>query len=218
MLVRLAELAADFPAIAELDINPLIADANGVLALDARVRLDAGPRPQSAISPYPCALVREISIAGESFTVRPLRPEDASGLIDLVAHTDAEDVRLRFRQGLRRLPDEWAARLSQLDYDREMALAAEAGGEIFGVARLAADPQGESAEFALLVRTDHQHRALGRALMEQLIGYARSRGLKQLWGAVERGNRRMLDLAGDLGFKPERHEDAALVRETLALS
>jgi acetyltransferase len=163
-----------------------------------------------------------VTIAGEALTVRPLRPEDAGGLVDLVARTDAEDVRLRFRAGLRRLPEAWAERLSQVDYDREMALAAVDGaGEILGVARLAADPQGESAEFALLVRTDHQHRGIGGALMEALIAFAKGRGLHELWGETQRDNHRMLQLAEELGFRasaPKPGADPQYVRMALALA
>ena len=129
-------------------------------------------------------------------------------------------MRLRFRSGLARLPDVWAARLSQIDYDREMALAAlDAGGDILGVARLAGDPEGETAEFALLVRSDHQHRGLGRALMGALIDYAKARRYRQLWGSIACDNARMIDLARDLGFaRTADPADAALVRATLALS
>lgn len=219
VLVRLARLAVDLPQVAELDINPLLADERGVLALDARIRVAAGARPAPAIRPYPAELARTLEVGGEMLTVRPVRPEDAPGLTDLVARTDAEDVRLRFRGGLRRLPESWAARLSQIDYDREMALAAVDGsGDILGVARLAGDPEGEAAEFALLVRTDHQRRGLGRALMEALIAYARDRGYRQLWGTILPENRRMLDLARELGFT--RKMDAGeptLTRATLTL-
>jgi acetyltransferase len=218
VLIRLAELATQFPAIVELDINPLLADETGVLALDARVRLADGSRPEPAIRPYPAELTRTLALGGATITVRAIRPDDAPRLISLVARTDAEDVRLRFRAGLRRLPEAWAARLSQIDYDREMALAAvERSGDIVGVARLAADPEGESAEFALLVRSDRQHHGIGGALMEELIAYARARGLAKLWGDVDPGNRRMLDLTRDLGFKPETQADAGLIRVTLAL-
>src|SRR6185437_11858013 len=115
----------------------------------------------------PAELTKTLEVGGEVLTVRPVRPEDAPGLADLVARSDGEDVRLRFRGGLRRLPENWAARLSQIDYGREMALAAaDMTGGIVGVARLAGDPEGETAEFALLVRTDHQRRGLGKALMD----------------------------------------------------
>ncbi len=219
VLVRLATLASELPAIAELDINPLLADETGVIALDARIRVDGGARPRPAISPYPSELTQSVEVAGEPMTVRPIRPEDAPRLVDLVAKTDAEDVRLRFRGGLRRLPEDWAARLSQVDYDREMALAAiDARGDVLGVARLAGDPEGETAEFALLVRSDHQRRGLGRALMDRLIGYARQRGYRRLWGSVERRNERMLDLARQLGFAQEPDaNDAAAERVSLAL-
>ena len=219
VLVRLAALAADIPAIAELDINPLLADAAGVLALDARVRIAAGERPAPAIRPYPADLAREVTIGGEALTLRPIRPPDAPRLVDLVARTDAEDVRLRFRGGLQRLPESWAARLSQIDDDREMALAAVDGaGDILGVARLAGDPEGVSGEFALLVRSDHQHQGLGRGLMEALIDYARRRGYRQVWGSIAQGNDRMLALAASLGFTRETDAgDVSLIRATLTL-
>ena len=220
VLIRLADLAADLPAIAELDINPLLADAAGVIALDARIRIAAGPRPATAIRPYPADLARSLERGGETLELRPVRPDDAARLQDLVARTDAEDVRLRFRSGLARLPDVWAARLSQIDYDREMALAAiDAAGDILGVARLAGDPEGETAEFALLVRSDHQHRGIGRTLMQALIDYAKARRYRQLWGSIAGDNARMIDLARDLGFaRTADPADPALVRATLSLS
>ncbi len=220
VLVRLAALAVELPAVAELDINPLLADAAGVLALDARIRVAAGPRPKPAIRPYPAGLSQTLSVGGETLSLRPIRPEDAPGLTDLVARTDAEDVRLRFRGGLTRLPQDWAARLSQIDYDREMALAAlDAAGEILGVARLGGDPEGETAEFALLVRSDHQRRGLGRTLMEALIAYAKAHGYRRMWGALAAENQRMLDLAASLGFETKTDpSDPAMQRATLKLA
>jgi acetyltransferase len=219
VLIRLGDLAADLPAVAELDINPLLADETGVIALDARIRIAPGPRPAMAIRPYPDDLSRPLVVGVETLTVRPVRPDDAPGLQDLVARSDAEDVRLRFRSGLRRLPDVWAARLSQIDYDREMALVAtDAGDDIVGVVRLSGDPEGEKAEFALLVRSDHQQRGLGEALMRALIDFARGRGYAELWGSIARENTRMLDLALRLGFASGADADPSLVRASLDLA
>jgi acetyltransferase len=218
VLVRLSALAVEVPAIAELDINPLLADDAGVLALDARIRIAGGPRPRPAIQPYPADLARSLQLGGETLELRPIKPEDAPRLVDLVARSDAEDVRLRFRTGLKRLPPAWAARLSQIDYDREMALVVlDAAGDIVAVARLAGDPEGEKGELALVVRSDHQRRGLGRAVMEALIGYARDRGYRELWGSVARENERMLHLTQTLGFTSRPDEDLTLVRVSLPL-
>ena len=221
-LVKLAFMATDLEDLAELDINPLLADENGVVAIDTRIRVTngaTGQASQPAIRPYPASLECSLNLTnGERFSLRPIRPDDASRLTAMVEASAAEDVRLRFRAGLKRLPLAWAERLSQIDYEREMALVAEdAEGAILGVGRLAADPEGTVGEFALMVRTDHQARGLGHALLSEVLGYARGRGLKTVWGHIERGNERMLALATDLGFAIDAADDPVLLRATKAL-
>ncbi|MBS0409961.1 MAG: bifunctional acetate--CoA ligase family protein/GNAT family N-acetyltransferase [Proteobacteria bacterium] len=220
-LVRLSRMAVELDGLAELDINPLLADAGGVVAVDARIRVSAPgvAAPAPAIKPYPDDLVGELELAGGArLAVRPIRPEDAPGLMALVDRSSAEDVRLRFRSGLRRLPEEWAARLSQIDYDREMALCAVTPqGDILGVARLASDPEGVEAEFALMVRSDRQHQGLGHALLSRVVDFGQSRGLTRIYGEVERGNHRMLQVARDLGFRAGPSEDLSLVRVVKSL-
>ena len=219
VMVRLAGLATDIPQILELDINPLLADASGVLALDARIRIGAEPDALPAIGPYPDSLVQPARLGEQTLTLRPIRPEDAEGLVALVASSSAEDVRLRFGGGFSRLPPLWAARLSQIDYDREMALVAErADGALLGVARLASDPDGASAEFALLVRSDMQDHGLGRTLLSALLDHARDRKIGSVWGAVAAGNQAMLDMARAFGFESEPTEDSTQLRVTKALT
>ncbi|HVI33568.1 bifunctional acetate--CoA ligase family protein/GNAT family N-acetyltransferase [Phenylobacterium sp.] len=216
VLVGLGELADDLPEVLELDINPLLADADGVLCLDARIRLRApgetAARP--AILPYPQAMERTVTMDGaETLTVRPIRPQDAPRIEDLIDRSSPEDVRLRFASGFRHLPPGWAARLSQIDYDREMALVAENGtGEILGVSRIVGDPEGETAEFALMVRSDSQHRGLGGLLLRAILDHARTRGIREVWGDVARHNDRMLELAENLGFGRRAGEDVARVK------
>lgn len=203
VLERLSLLAIEVEAVEELDINPLLADADGVIALDARVRLTDATRPRLAIRPYPQDLARTLRLeSGEEVLVRPIRPPDEPALTRLVERTSPEDMRLRAHGVVKRLPHVWGARLTQIDYDREMALAAiDPDGEIAGVCRLISDPEGEKAEFALLVRTDRQRRGLGSALLGAILDHARGRGLKEVWGEVLNENRRMLEIADAFGFR-----------------
>ncbi|HVC51265.1 MAG TPA: bifunctional acetate--CoA ligase family protein/GNAT family N-acetyltransferase [Stellaceae bacterium] len=218
-LIRVARLAADHPEIRELDINPLLADDRGVIALDARVRVTpAADATRLAIAPYPQHLetvghTRE----GVAVRLRPLRPEDEPLLHDLVANMTAEDRRMRFFATLRGLSHAIAARLSQLDYDREMAILAECEGVPLGVARYAADPDNRRAEFAVAVRSDWKGRGLGYLLMTRLIEIATERGVGELVGAVLRENKPMLDMCRVLGFIPDGADDMLALRVTKVL-
>jgi len=220
VLVALGDLAADLPEVVELDVNPLLCDADGVLAVDARVavrRPDAST-PRMAIMPYPSDLAHDVEVGGETVHIRPIRPTDADRLVELVDKSSEKDVHLRFSGGLRHLTPELIVRLTQIDYDRHMALVAEdAGGEILGVGRLVCDPEGEAAEFALMVRSDRQMRGLGGALLQAVLDYAKRRGLSKVWGDVARDNKRMRDLAGALGFATEAAREAVRVRVVKAI-
>ncbi|WP_374447512.1 GNAT family N-acetyltransferase [Stella sp.] len=227
-LVRLSELAADHPEIVEVDINPLLADADGVIALDARIRVARAERPGTsrfAIRPYPQELEDTDALQdGTPIRLRPIRPEDAPALEAIIARMTPEDLRMRFFAPMRRLPEVLLARLTQIDYDREMALVAFAEGPAgepdgLGVVRLLADPDGQQAEFAIGVRSDVKGRGLGWLLMRRIIDYARQRGIGAVVGDVLRENQPMLDLARDLGFRVETGAaDPGIVRVRLDLA
>jgi acetyltransferase len=138
--------------------------------------------------------------------------------------SSAEDIRLRFFASLKSLGRGFAARLTQIDYDREMALVAtaasgiDAGRAIVGAVRIVADPDNVAAEFGIMVRSDHQGRGLGYALMQRIIAYGRARGLERIFGYVLSENLAMLLIAKELGFTRSRSaEDPAVVCVTLEL-
>ncbi|HML10238.1 MAG TPA: GNAT family N-acetyltransferase, partial [Stellaceae bacterium] len=223
ILIRLGELAAEHAEIVELDINPLLADASGAVALDARIRVAAAALPGAArlaIAPYPNEL-ETIGAArdGTPIKLRPVQPADEPLLQDVFAHMTLEDQRLRFFAPMRGLSHRLAARLSQVDYDREMALLAEHDGVTLGVARYAADPDRLRAEYAVAVRSDWKGRGIGYLLMTRLIEVARLAGIAELVGDVLHENEPMLTMCRGLGFAATANpHDATLitVRKRLA--
>jgi acetyltransferase len=208
VLVAVSCMLADLPELVELDINPLLADATGVIALDARVRIDRAQRggaSRFAICPYPQQLVETIDWHGERITVRPIRPEDERQHRQFIEQLSPEDVRMRVFTTRRELPRSELARLTQIDYAREMAFIAErhtANGdmETIGTVRAIADPDNVEAEFAIVVRSDLKGRGLGRLLLDKIERYARAQGTERLSGVVLRENAAMLDLARHSGF------------------
>ena len=217
MLIRLGQLAADQAEIRELDINPLLADAAGIIAVDARLRIAVAQSPGSArlaIAPYPKELGSAERLRdGTVLRLRPLRPEDEPMLHDLAAHMSHEDLRLRFFTPVQGLTHVVAARLSQLDYDRELALLAEGDGMALGVVHFFADPDKLRAEYAIAVRSDWKGRGVGFLLMNRLIHIARQRGIGELVGEVLRENQPMLQMCRELGFSmvPQPADPAIMV-------
>ena len=224
-LVRLSQLIADVGEIAELDINPLLVDAEGVIALDARivVRKPHGKErgARFAIRPYPVELETEVTHGGEKLRIRPIRPDDEGLIQAFTKRLTPEDVRMRFFGPLRELSHEMAARLTQIDYDREMAFLLLDDSGLLGVGRLAADPDFEQAEFALVVASDRQGRGYGTLLLNHVLHYARARGIQRVIGHVLRENQKMLELTKRLGFVRESgrsgEPDIRVVKPTASL-
>jgi acetyltransferase len=219
-LVRLSYLAARHPEIREIDINPLLADDKGAIALDARVRVadaEAQPRVPIAIRPYPSEWQTHAELpAVGRMRVRPIRPEDEALYDEFFAHVADEDRRLRFF-GAADLSHGFLARLTQIDYAREMAFVAvaEATGELLGVARFVADPDYVRGEYAIMVRSDLKGRGLGWWLMQYLIDYAKSEGLQELHGSVLAENTTMLAMCRKLGFTIGVEPDDPGVRQVV---
>ncbi|MEY4713258.1 MAG: hypothetical protein RIS88_2708, partial [Pseudomonadota bacterium] len=208
-LLRVSQLACDHPALAELDINPLLVDAQGVLAVDARIRvhLPGEAAAPLAILPYPQHLEARLRVGGETLPVRPIRPEDGERLRDFYAQVSPADMRLRFFSARREVPMSELARYSQIDYDREMtfiALAPQAGDvpeRIVAEVRAACDPDNRRAEFAILVAAPWRGRGLGRALLEKMAVHLRARGTGEMVGQCQADNLAMAQLARGLGLR-----------------
>ncbi|MFM0119278.1 GNAT family N-acetyltransferase [Paraburkholderia sp. RL18-101-BIB-B] len=231
-----ARLVAPEPALAALTaLSQAVCDVKELvgLALTLRVYRDhvivvdptltvAPTRSRLAIVPYPRRFEETLDWQGARVTVRPIRPEDEAAHHDFVEAMTPEDLRLRFFGAVGSFDHSQLARMTQIDYDREMALIATVQSEegftrTLGVVRAVADPDNETAEFAVAVRSDQKGRRLGQLLMDRIIKYARVRGIHWLVGEALRENTPMIGLAKACGFTTTRTEDPGVVGFRMAL-
>jgi acetyltransferase len=219
VLLRVSEMVCALPQLREMDINPIIVDDSGALAVDARIVVDHAPQAPGAynhlaILPYPTAHERQWPMKGGGlYTIRPIRPDDAEMLQALVRGLSDESRYYRFASTLTELPARMLARYTLIDYDREMALVAvhtprtssdEARGSererIIGVSRFITNPDQTSCEFSLVVADDFKGQGLGTRLMLSIMDAARTKGLTEIDGLILANNLPMLRLMKSLGF------------------
>ncbi|MEI7783506.1 MAG: bifunctional acetate--CoA ligase family protein/GNAT family N-acetyltransferase [Betaproteobacteria bacterium] len=217
-LLKLSTLATELSDLVELDINPLLIDEKGVLAVDARARLR--PPEQAAvvpaILPYPAELEETLMLSGQPLLIRPIRPSDGLALQQFYAQASPQDLRLRFFAARREVPLSELARYSQIDYDREMTFVALSDGVapagLCAEVRAVCDPDKRKAEFSLLVSTEWQRQGLGEHLLRKMMDYLRGQGTVELMGLSLAENQVMLQLARRLGFAIEPlPQDATMV-------
>jgi acetyltransferase len=213
VLIRLSYLIAEHPEIRELDVNPLYVTPEGVIALDASIVLDAlqlsrSSRPfvDLAIRPYPEEFVREVQLRdGESLVLRPIKPEDEPLWHDLLRRTSRNSLWHRFRYSFKETTHELATRFCYVDYDRTMALVAEADFEgtkrLVAVARLVTDADHQCAEFAVLVEDEWQGKGLGKLLTQYCLEVAEAWGIRLLTAETTADNFPMQAIFRRLGFE-----------------
>ncbi|MEX2517486.1 MAG: bifunctional acetate--CoA ligase family protein/GNAT family N-acetyltransferase [Gammaproteobacteria bacterium] len=226
-LIKVAQIIIDLPEVQELDINPLFADSDGVLALDARVRVsnpEANDSSRLAIRPYPQELEERITLAdGTSLLLRPIKPEDEASHLEFFRGLSPQDKLFRFFRAMSNVVQHnQLARFTQIDYDREMAFIATTGGngqpgQTLGVVRKVCDADNIEAEFAIVIASKNQGRGIGHLLMKKIIAYCRERGTKRLVGQTLPDNSTMLHLARAFDFDI-RHGDDGVVNLRLDLS
>lgn len=225
-LIRLSHIVVDLDHIEELVINPLLVNDEGVLALNARVKLSpalVSGAERLAIHPYPSQYEERVRMkTGDTYMIRPIRPEDEPALIRNFDNLDAEEVRFRFFHVIKEMDHVMAARLTQIDYDREMALVVterngEEDGSLYAVVRLILDITGDRAEFALIVNHRVTHQGLGTLLMRRIIAYARDRNLSEVYGEVLSENKGMIRICRALGFQLHTNPDDPSIMEVSLL-
>ncbi|MDP3513843.1 MAG: bifunctional acetate--CoA ligase family protein/GNAT family N-acetyltransferase [Sulfuritalea sp.] len=229
VLLRVSSMVCELPWISEMDINPLIVDEHGAVAVDARITIEntpitAGRYDHMAIHPYPSQLKSSFQAKdGTQVTIRPIKPEDVRMEQEFVKALSPEARYMRFMNTIREVSPAQLVRLTQIDYDREMAFVAiidaDGADKEIGVVRYATNPDGESCEFAIVVADDWQGKGLARRLMGILIDTARSNGLRYMHGDFLAENSRMLAFVSSLGFVLSTHpEDSGLKRGVLVLN
>lgn len=207
-LTKISQLICDIPEITELDINPLLVDETGVLALDARIKVmpaSDSDDERLAIRPYPKEQEEWLDWNNRKILLRPIRPEDEPQHNDFFKALTSSDIHSRFFGMIHQPDHSQLSRLTQIDYDREMAfIAVEVNKnndkQILGVVRAIADPDNITAEFAIIVRSDIKHHGLGTILLKKLIRYCKNRKTRELFGETLENNLDMLNLARELGF------------------
>lgn len=208
-LTKVSQLIVDIPQVAELDINPLLVDAKSAIAVDARIRLKPNDLPGSSrlsISPYPRELESNLlTTDGTSYLLRPIMPEDEPQVQALIRRLSPEAIRFRYFSTIRELSHRDAARFTQIDYDREMALVLTENGDagkapVYAVVRLMSDPDNEMAEYSIVVEDRLTGRGVGTALMHRILDYAKTRGIREVFGYVMKENANMLGVCQALGF------------------
>ena len=228
VLLRVSDMICELPEITGLDLNPLFAGPDGVMAVDARIAIARppskdGPYDHMAIHPYPRHLIRETHLSdGRSLTIRPIRPEDAEAERTFVRELSPQAKRFRFMGALNELSPQMLVQFTQIDYRTEMALVAVIGDgarqEQIGVARYLINPDRRSCEFAIVVSDKVQHQGIGTRLMKALMDAARDHGLSEIEGVVLKENDQMLELMKELGFSITRdfgEADVVTVRREL---
>jgi acetyltransferase len=209
LLVRVSRLVEDNPEIVGLDLNPVLADEDEALAIDARIQIapppsTPGPDRRFAVRPYPSALESDVSLPdGTLLRIRPIRPSDAEAVMAMLRKCSARDLRLRFMSAMREPDPRLIARLAQIDYAREMAFVAidPSNGDFLAVARLHGDADHQRGEHAIIVRTDWQGRGVGRLLLGRLIEFGRAEGYHEIWASEMAENEGMATLGRSLGFR-----------------
>jgi acetyltransferase len=229
VLLRVSEMVCELPQLEEFEINPLIADESGAVAVDARAVVREAQAMRSryahmAIHPYPTELVAKWELSdGTVVENRPIRPEDAEMEQEFVRNLSDRSRYSRFMNSVRELTPAMLTRFTQIDYDREMAFVAvrneQGKDEEIAVARYVTNPDGRTCEFAVAVADAWQGKGLGRRMLETIIAVARSRGLEVMIGHILATNESMLRLCAKLGFRISDHpEDSAVRRATLDLA
>ena len=212
VLLNISDMVSELPEILELDINPLIVDAHGAIAVDARIKAQSSHQlsryAHMAIHPYPHELTQHYSTpSGINVTVRPIRPEDAKMETDFVSRLSEQTKYFRYHRALQELTPEMLVRFTQIDYDREMAFVAVSDDPTLpnelGVGRYRVNPDGHSVEFSLVVADDCQHLGIGSKLMRTLMQSAKEKGMLFFEAEVLSSNEPALAMLHKLGFSIE---------------
>lgn len=225
VLVQVSNLIVDCPVIRRLEIDPLLASGGAFTLLDATLHLITPDTPPArlVICPYPHRLQESVTLRdGSACLLRPILPEDEPLLQQFIQRVSKEDLYYRYFSEINEFTHEDLAKMTQIDYEREMAFVAvqstPQGEAILGVTRALIDPDNIEAEFAVLVRSDRNGLGLGFILLDKLIRYARQRQLQRLLGITMPTNRGMIALARKVGFKVEILLEDGIVNLSLPLA
>lgn len=221
LLVKLSQMASDLPRLRGMEINPLLLNHDGLLAVD--FALDLGTPARHAIMPYPEELRERVELEGMDVEVRPIRAEDAPLITGFHKHLSEESIRFRYFHHKADLTKRDLATLADINYDRQMAfiavrLDAEGQSEMLGVVRVWNDPDNIRTEFSVIIRDDLHGHGLGRLLMTKMIRYCQGLGTLEMFGKIMIDNQPMRSLMKQLGFRLRFNMEEQVVDALLRLN